>query len=75
MTLDKHDIQGVHKIGCRVLPITEFEQLVTEAGYYKTSTAPAFRNRIKVWFSHSCYNRLECIYDLVNNKCVTAYHK
>lgn len=42
MTLDKHEIQGVQRIGSKVLPISVFEELVIEAGYYKTATAPSF---------------------------------
>ena len=75
MTLDKHEIQGVQRIGCKVLPISTFEELVIKAGYYKTATAPSFGTRVKVWFVHKDYGRLECVYDLSVSKCITAYHK
>lgn len=75
MTLDKHEIQGLPKIPYKVLPIIVFERMLLNAGYYKTATVNTHNNRIKVWFNHSIYPRVECIYSIGSNKCITAYHK
>ena len=62
MTLDKHDLDGVPKIKVKTLPAGTFEQLLIDAGYTKTGTAPAQGNRVKVWWGHPVYRRIEAIY-------------
>ena len=75
MPLDKHELQGLPKISYKVLPIAVFENMLTKAGYYKTGSVNTHNNRVKVWFNHNSFNRIECIYCTNTNKCITAYHK
>ena len=74
MTLDKHKLDGINRIQARTLPASEFEQLLVSAGYSKIGTAPAKGNRIKSWWTHSTYRRLEAIYSPDSTIVITAYH-
>lgn len=73
MTLDKHKIDGLPQITSRTLPTTEFDTLLTEAGYIRIGSAPAKRNRIKSWWSHPTFARVEVIYSSDNTVAITAY--
>jgi hypothetical protein len=74
MTLDKHQIDGITRIRAKTLPTHTFEQLLLNAGYSKIGTAPAQGNRIKAWWTHPTYRRLEVIYSPDRSIVITAYH-
>jgi len=74
MTLDKHEIDGVPRITSKILPLLEFERLLREAGYSQIGSASAKGNRIKVWWSHPTYRRIEAIYSRDMKIAITAYH-
>jgi hypothetical protein len=74
MTLDKHSIQGLAAFTTKTLPSTEFEKMMISAGYVDTGSAPAQGGRIKVWWSHPDYPRVESIYTPDKNTVLTAYH-
>jgi hypothetical protein len=61
MTLDKHSIQGLAAFTTKTLPSSEFEKLMINAGYTDVGTAPAQAGRIKVWWSHPDYPRVESV--------------
>lgn len=44
------------------------------AGYFEVGSAPAQGGRIKVWWSHDEYPRVESIYSPNKNIVLTAYH-
>ncbi|MEG4870347.1 hypothetical protein [Microcoleus sp. F10-B6] len=52
----------------------EFELLLLTAGYGKIGTAPAQGNRMKVWWTHSTFRRIEAIYSADGIVAITAYH-
>ena len=74
MTLDKHTIQGLAAFTTKTLPSSEFEKRMLNAGYYEVETAPAQGGRVKVWWSHDTYPRVESIYSSDKNTVITAYH-
>jgi hypothetical protein len=74
MTLDKHTIQGIAAFTSKTLPSSEFEKLMINAGYFEVGSAPAQGGRIKVWWSHDNYPRVESIYSPDKNTVLTAYH-
>ncbi len=74
MTLNKHRIDGLPKILERTMPAAKFEQMLLAAGYIKIGTAAAQGNRIKAWWTHSSYRRVEVIYSSDAATVVTAYH-
>ncbi len=74
MTLDKHTIQGLAAFTSKTLPSREFEKLMINAGYFEVGTAPAQGGRVKVWWSHDDYPRVESIYSPDKNTVMTAYH-
>lgn len=74
MTLDKHTLQGITQITAKTLPTANFEQLMTGAGYTKIGSAPAKGNRLKVWWNHSTFSRVEAIYSADMQVVITAYH-
>lgn len=74
MTLDKHTIRGVGGFSRRVLPSIEFDNILKEAGYICTGSAPAKGNRIKVWWNHPTHGIVEAIYDPDKRLAITAYH-
>ncbi|MGB3560542.1 MAG: hypothetical protein WBD58_18960 [Geitlerinemataceae cyanobacterium] len=74
MTLDKHDLDGIAKITVKILPSLEFESLLSDAGYSKIGVAPAQGNRLKVWWTHSKFRRIEAIYSPDGSVAITAYH-
>lgn len=74
MTLDKHKIQGLVAFTSKTLPSNEFEKLMANAGYFEIGTAPAQAGRIKVWWSHDSYPRVESIYSPDKSTVLTAYH-
>jgi hypothetical protein len=74
MTLDKHKLDGIPQINVKTLPSTEFELLLLTAGYSKIGTAPAQGNRLKVWWTHSNFRRIEAIYSFDGTVAITAYH-
>ena len=74
MTLDKHKLDGITQITAKTLPSTEFELLLLTAGYGKIGTAPAQGNRLKVWWTHFTFRRIEAIYSADGIVAITAYH-
>lgn len=74
MTLDKHQIDGLSKILDKTMPATRFEQMLINAGYSKIGSAPAKGNRIKAWWTHLNYRRVEVIYSPDAITVLTAYH-
>lgn len=74
MTLDKHKIDGIPRITANILSAPEFERIMSEAGYSKLGSAPAKGNRVKVWWSHPTYRRVEAIYSPDMKIAITAYH-
>jgi len=74
MTLDKHKLDGITQITAKTLPSTEFELLLLTAGYGKIGTAPAQGNRLKVWWTHPTFRRIEAIYSADEIVAITAYH-
>jgi len=74
MTLDKHKLDGIAQITAKTLPSTEFELLLLTAGYGKIGMAPAQGNRMKVWWTHSTFRRIEAIYSADGIVAITAYH-
>jgi hypothetical protein len=74
MTLNKHKIQGLDKFRVSTLDSTRFEQIMQDAGYSIVGTAPAQGGRVKVWWSHSNYPRVESIYSADTTLVITAYH-
>ncbi|MFM5999458.1 MAG: hypothetical protein ACKPCI_19300 [Dolichospermum sp.] len=73
MTLNKHQIQGLPELKCQTLSATQFEKLMIDAGYSTSGTAPAQGNRIKVWWIHGQYPRVESIYSPEKKTVITAY--
>jgi hypothetical protein len=74
MTLDKHKLDGIAQIQAKTLPVEEFEGLLSVAGYRRLGTAPAQGRRLKVWWSHIRYRRIEAIYSADGQVAITAYH-
>jgi hypothetical protein len=74
MTLDKHKLEGIAQITAKTLPSTEFELLLLTAGYGKIGTAPAQGNRLKVWWTHPTFRRIEAIYSADGIVAITVYH-
>lgn len=74
MTLDKHKIEGIAQITTRVLSADNFDNQLLEAGYTKIGTATAQGNRIKSWWTHPIYPRVESIYSPDGAIAITAYH-
>lgn len=74
MTLDKHHIDGLSPITSKILPAEVFEGLMFNAGYAMVGSAPAKGNRIKVWWNHPNFRRVEAIYSPDRNLVITAYH-
>ena len=74
MTLDKHKLDGITRIQAKTLPASEFEQLLVSVGYSKIGTAPAKGNRVKSWWTHPTYRRIEIIYSSDSTIVITAYH-
>lgn len=74
MTLEKHSIDGLPGITSKILDAEVFENLMKQAGYSLSGSAPAKGDRIKVWWNHEDYRRVEAIYS--KDKCIviTAYH-
>ncbi|MBW4659148.1 MAG: hypothetical protein KME15_10770 [Drouetiella hepatica Uher 2000/2452] len=74
MTLDKHKIDGIPQITVKTLPAADFDQQLIQAGYSKLGSAPAQGNRLKVWWTHPTYTRVEAIYSPDRAIAITAYH-
>ncbi len=74
MTLNKHQIQGLPKFKTIVLAAAEFEKIMMDAGYNQSGSAPAQNKRIKIWWVHNDYPRVESIYSSDKNTVITAYH-
>ncbi len=74
MTLDKRKLDGIAQITSKILPTAEFDGLLLQAGYTKVGTAPAQGKRLKVWWSHGSFRRIEAIYSPDGKIAITAYH-
>jgi len=74
MTLDKHQIDGLPGITSRTLPVEDFETRMKQAGYTVCGSASAQGDRVKVWWVHPSYHRVEAIYSKDKSIAITAYH-
>ena len=74
MTLDKHTIDGVEPFKSRTCPVTMFEERMRAAGYSDCGSAPTWKGRVKVWWIHQDYRRVEAIYSSDYQTTITAYH-
>ncbi len=74
MTLDKHKLDGIPQITSKTLPKEDFEIRLEKAGYQLAGSAPAKGNRLKVWWNHTSYRRIEAIYSPDGQIVITAYH-
>jgi hypothetical protein len=74
MTLDKHQIDGIGGFCEQVLPTSQFEELMTGAGYSIFGSAPAQGGRFKVWWQHATFRNVESIYSNDKSIVITAYH-
>ena len=75
MTLDKHLLDGIGKVTkSKTLATRDFEEKLTANGYYQIGKGKAQAGRIKVWFAHQEYRRVEAIYSEHGDIAVTAYH-
>ncbi len=74
MTLDRHRIDGIEPITSKVLPAQVFNDRLVAAGYTQAGSAPAQGNRLKVWWVHPEYSRVEAIYSPDGSIAITAYH-
>jgi hypothetical protein len=74
MTLDKHQLDGIGGFSEKVLPAAQFEELMMNAGYSISGTAPAQGGRIKVWWIHLTFRTVESIYSEDKSIVITAYH-
>ncbi len=74
MTLDKHQLDGIGGFSEKVLPADQFEELMMNAGYSISGTAPAQGGRIKVWWIHLTFRTGESIYSEDKSIVITAYH-
>jgi hypothetical protein len=74
MTLDKYQLDGIGGFSEKVLPATQFEELMMNAGYSISGTAPAQGGRIKVWWIHLTFRTVESIYSEDKSIVITAYH-
>lgn len=74
MTLDRHELDGIGRFSQKTLPAEIFEQQMLGVGYSKSASAPAQGRRIKVWWTHAQYRRVESIYSPDLGRVITAYH-
>ncbi len=74
MTLNRHKIEGLTAFNCTVIDSNTFENLMIQAGYSISGSAPAQSNRIKVWWIHNEYARVESVYSPDKRIVITAYH-
>ncbi|WP_055075394.1 hypothetical protein [Pseudanabaena sp. 'Roaring Creek'] len=74
MTLGKHKIRGITLKGIKVLPASEFEQMMTDAQYRKTYITTASGDRWFVYFEHLFFGKVEAVYSRDKKIVITAYH-
>jgi hypothetical protein len=74
MTLDKHQIDGIGGFSEKVLPASQFDELMMNAGYSISGSAPAQGGRVKVWWIHLTFRTVESIYSNDKSIAITAYH-
>jgi hypothetical protein len=74
MTLNRHRIDGLPKILDRTMAAAKFERLLVDAGYTQIGSASAQGNRVKIWWAHPSYRRVEVIYSNNLSTVITAYH-
>jgi|GEM_PF-781146 len=75
MTLNRHTIDGLsEQFKTRTINSNAFETSMNNAGYLESGSAPAQGGRVKVWWSHSIYRRVESIYSPDKQTVITAYH-
>lgn len=74
MTLNKHQIQGLPNFNIPTLDASTFESLMLDAGYSMSGSAPARGNRVKVWWIHNQYPRVESVYSSDKQIVIIAYH-
>jgi hypothetical protein len=74
MTLDKHQIDGIGGFSEKVLPASQFDELMMNAGYSISGSAPAQGGRVKFWWIHLTFRTVECIYSNDKSIAITAYH-
>jgi hypothetical protein len=61
-------------ITSKTLPASELDPLLLQAGYTKIGSAPAKGNRLKSWWNHPKFARVEVIYSPDGTTAITAYH-
>jgi hypothetical protein len=74
MTLDKHQIDGIGGFSEKVLPASQFEALMIDAGYSQIGSAPAQGGRLNFWWSHTSFRNVESIHSGDKSTVITAYH-
>jgi hypothetical protein len=74
MTLNRHRIDGLPKILDRTMAAAKFERLLVNAGYSQIGSASAQGKRVKIWWAHPSYRRVEVIYSNNLSTVITAYH-
>lgn len=74
MTLDKHRLDGLPPFNTKVMSATQFEGLLLQVGYIKTSAMPAQGGRRMVSWIHLQHRKVAAIYSQDMKTVVTAYH-
>ena len=74
MTLNKHLIQGLPVFKSKTTSSKNFEELMTNAGYFQIGCGVGQANRIKLWWSHDYYPLVEATYSPDKKIVITAYH-
>ena len=74
MTLDKHQIDGIGGFAQKVLPASQSESIMIDAGYLQIGSAPAQGRRLKFWWSHASFRTVESIYSTDKSTVITAVY-
>lgn len=74
MTLNKHPIYGLPKFDCKTMPAEKFDSLMLASGYTQIGSGKGQGKRIKIWWIHDSYPRVESIYSEDKQTVITAYH-
>jgi hypothetical protein len=74
MTLNRHQIDGLPPFIQPTTSSENFDRLMTDAGYTIAGSAPAQGGRVKIWWTHEQFSRVESIYSPDKVVVITAYH-
>jgi hypothetical protein len=74
MTLEKHQLDGIPGFEYRTISVIAFEQRMKAAGYEIIGSGSGTQNRIKIWWTHKQYRRVEAIYSPDKKTVITAYN-